>query len=1536
MARQQDSDKVGNTYEQFAPLPEFAQGRKRKQTEIQGPPKQVVQQGSVPVLPALEKRRTCGVCVSSSAQLIWIAESLGFRVSWVWACETQKLPMWLKPVYSTTFFTTVSLHLSPVDVVLCDSYAPRWVLDAPEDYPMLVSPKKLFRASRKPQEGSIQRFVKTNHAALGGLTDACQTMRVWSSRDLRWVPTEPSKYLSSMVYSVASDTVQVGRHTKAPAIRVLDPVRVQPLGAGVYHGGGLCPTGLRLEQSRFVLPSVCHQPSGWSLRRLLPNERWSVMDVPWRIVRLTSGMSLTAELGLFRGLLPGRCLEQGLRVLLRGFGLMNEGGVLTFSKLSKQELGQSGKQEIGDKDREPTEVVKGSDAEPADVEEWLVREDDDAEEVKELKESLPVKEDEEDGDDADEKDEEVKSFEPRLGHLESQTHLASGRILNRLEDPLNLKSQTHLASGRILNRLEDPLNLAPNLESQSDSETQSHLASGRILNRLDTPDAESRISSKSGSIIRRLVSTEATKRSQKDLGTSSHMGGNPQEDSRLSEGSRNADTIGSLSRDFQDSVQIGPVGSLEPILEGLERGTESVEKLERGSESVAKETKAEATEDDRKATKADDAAVNVHRWNQRLSEVMEVPHTEKLDKAARVLREFGLTWFRRRLTQSYFGWLHHRPNFQRCGISVEEVVELEQCGNPQEDGSPPSDQYRWTGRGRAMYCDWWTHRDARHWKEFGTARDVLRRMSRATWWEWHDGSRPVHWKWPQWYQPTIQFGLPVWFRESPKQWRRPQPAGKSPQEHAGMVDKLDTVRKRRYLEPGEVFSLTSFFAVPKGVNDIRMVYDGTKSGLNENIWVPRFPLPTVNTHLRAVDSNTWMSDMDIGEMFLNFILHESMQALCGVDLTQFFGEKDETGKPTILWERWTRAAMGLKSSPYQAVQAILVGKELVKGDRKDPKNAFRWDEVRLNLPGSKDYDPKHPWVSKIRLTDGKIAADLFVYVDDARITGPSEEECWAATRQTASRVNELGIQEAARKRRWPSQKPGAWAGSIVEASEQGVYVTVSQERWTKARRYIGEIVDELASSGNKTLDFKPLERKRGFLIYVTRTYPAMVPYLKGIHQTLDSWRTNRDSEGWKLSAKELAARLRNGRSLEKEPEGPPSRVKAASRLEGDLEAFTKLFGSEAPPRRLVRSAVSLQIFYGFGDASGVGHSSNFQGFRRLGDRVEEDDRIHFRYGHWCDAVSEASSNYRELLNLVESLEAQVESGRVQGAEVFLFTDNSTAEAVFFKGNSSSRPLFDLMLRLRHIEMKGDLVLHVIHVAGTRMVEEGADGGSRGDLTQGAMAGHSVIDFVPLHLSALERSENLEQWIRSWWDDERGELTTLSPEGWFDEGQRDGCFLWSPPPAAAEVVAEQLGEARHKRPDCTHITVVPRLMTGRWRKSLGKEADLVLEIPAGVPFWPSSMHEPLILLVSLPLCRYEPWSYRGTGFLEGLRRELRPLWKNVPERCGSLLCKLLLQEREFQSLQEGVVRSMLRNFNWRSVPDSGPGRRGRVRKRRRRR
>ncbi len=48
------------------------------------------------------------------------------------------------------------------------------------------------------------------------------------------------------------------------------------------------------------------------------------------------------------------------------------------------------------------------------------------------------------------------------------------------------------------------------------------------------------------------------------------------------------------------------------------------------------------------------------------------------------------------------------------------------------------------------------------------------------------------------------------------------------------------------------------------------------------------------------------------------------------------------------------------------------------------------------------------------------------------------------------------------------------------------------------------------------LSHKGLSADRGFLVYVTRTHPAMVPYLKGFHLTLEMWRGGRDTKGWKL------------------------------------------------------------------------------------------------------------------------------------------------------------------------------------------------------------------------------------------------------------------------------------------------------------------------------------------------------------------------------------------------------------------------------------
>lgn len=44
-------------------------------------------------------------------------------------------------------------------------------------------------------------------------------------------------------------------------------------------------------------------------------------------------------------------------------------------------------------------------------------------------------------------------------------------------------------------------------------------------------------------------------------------------------------------------------------------------------------------------------------------------------------------------------------------------------------------------------------------------------------------------------------------------------------------------------------------------------------------------MPAIESHLRAAVEGTCVCDVDVGECFLNFPMHPSLQKHCGVDLT---------------------------------------------------------------------------------------------------------------------------------------------------------------------------------------------------------------------------------------------------------------------------------------------------------------------------------------------------------------------------------------------------------------------------------------------------------------------------------------------------------------------------------------------------------------------------------------------------------------------------------------------------------------------------
>jgi len=760
------------------------------------------------------------------------------------------------------------------------------------------------------------------------------------------------------------------------------------------------------------------------------------------------------------------------------------------------------------------------------------------------------------------------------------------------------------------------------------------------------------------------------------------------------------------------------------------------------------------------------------------------------------------------------------------------------------------------------------------------------------------GSSTFHWQWPQHYQTTIRDGLPPWFMERPKPTLVPQRGEPDPAVRDLITKKLSKIRAWGYVQPGYVRALTSFFSVPKGEDDIRLVYNGTKSGLNDCLWAPWFRLPTVDQLLRSVVPGTYMADIDVGEMFLNFTMHERMQPYAGVDFTLYFPEELTKGRKLTLWERWVRCGMGFKSSPYNTGQAMLMADEFIRGSPSDPCNIFCYDTVILNLPGMVNYDPAKPWVLKFCTARGQIAPDFFVYVDDVRATGFTADVCWQVTRKIGYTYNYLGIQDAPRKRGGPSLEAGPWAGSTLFTSRGEVFVTVTMDRWKKAKSQVLWIYDTILLG--QALCHKTLESYQGYLVYISHTYPSLVPYLKGIHLTLDSWRPHRDADGWKLSDRAITTALLNTH-LQQDPlpvAGAPSHVTPVPQFLADINALQQLFYPATPPLRRARPSSTAVALYGFADASGTGFGSTFT--TNIG--------LHYRHGQWSSEYSKKSSNYRELGNLVLSLEEATQQGHLKACELFMFTDNSTAESTFHRGTSSTQTLFQLVLRVRTLQMHHDLALHVVHVAGKRMQAQGTDSLSRGALDMGVLLGADMLSFVPLHLSALERSSELQPWVMSWWGSHP--LTWLQPYDWFHSGHQLGSFAWVPPPATAAVCLEQVATAIHKRPHSTHVILIPRLLTAVWCKLLGKICDLSFTVPLGSTPWSHTLFEPLIVGIYLPLSRHRPWRLRGTSLLDDVAQHLSRVPTSDFNWGGDILREFHGKARSLDALSTSMAREVL--------------------------
>ncbi len=357
----------------------------------------------------------------------------------------------------------------------------------------------------------------------------------------------------------------------------------------------------------------------------------------------------------------------------------------------------------------------------------------------------------------------------------------------------------------------------------------------------------------------------------------------------------------------------------------------------------------------------------------------------------------------------------------------------------------------------------------------------------------------------------------------------------------------------------------------------------------------------------------------------------------------------------------------------------------------------------------------------------------------------------------------------------------------------------------------------------------------------------------------------------------------------------------------------------------------VHVYYGFGDALGmqIGAtlSESYSCRQQLSNPRQGGRGIRFRVGLWTVEEEEESSNYKELKNSVDTVSEEAGAGRLRDCEFFLFTDNSTAEGCFYRGNSKSQHLHALVPLLRTLEMTYGMTIHVVHISGKRMIVQGTDGCSRGSLMEGMMAGADMLTLVDLSRGGIDCHPPLLNWVRSWTGQPK--LGVLMPEGWFEEGhgisggvldghniwipshcERDQMFLWAPLPPVADAALEELLKSRHKRTDIFHVVVVLRLMAPRWHCLFSKVCDFTFVASPGLPFWPTNMYEPLWVGIILPFAHCRPWSLKRAPLLVEMERDVRRVFETGEGDAGNILWKLLHLPKQLAPLSQHVACGML--------------------------
>jgi hypothetical protein len=594
---------------------------------------------------------------------------------------------------------------------------------------------------------------------------------------------------------------------------------------------------------------------------------------------------------------------------------------------------------------------------------------------------------------------------------------------------------------------------------------------------------------------------------------------------------------------------------------------------------------------------------------------------------------------------------------------------------------------------------------------------------------------------------------------------------------------------------GELLANCPLFCVDKPFQpgEKRCIADMKSGGQNACIGKDPVYLTQKRSILAMMYANGWSAVADASKQFHNFATRPEERKYLGCI-------HPITGQQLV----YCGLPMGSASSPAISCRITNGGMRTIR----DTEPVFQ-GKLQINTwaTSMKDgsYDPRKGHGRVLIGEDGLPAALIWVMVDDYFIHAPTRRKCLKAFTAFMDNMVRLGFICQCVKTSPPAQRQ-KFCGMIFDTSKIPTLL-IPSAKISRARATIARIHD-LNTRGDLTrLSASILGGLLQSLVDATPSRQGQT-YLRSLYDNIHHTSTL------------------YGRKLYYTKFG----LSETARL--DLQWWDEFLVLN--PGQTSRAGHMRTMGVTWGDGSGTGTGGTFEEVQHSSIPT-----IDTWMGTWATHVASFDSNWRELRTLLWTMErlnrkatpaqesghvsflaksARPAQGSVEGGTLFYFTDNMVTYYIVHNGSSTSPSLHTLIRRIKILELLLKCRLEPIHVPGRLMIQQGADGLSRGIWMSADHVLRSSVEESRLTLSALPFNPILGAWaLRQAGFPPSTEYTQITDTAdWSWNRIGDQVSIWNPAPELAhQAITSFLDLWVEKSSTTAAIFMIPRILQRDW-------------------------------------------------------------------------------------------------------------------------